>query len=240
MPERALPVSEIFGPTLQGEGSLAGQRTMFIRFAYCDGAGNQWCTWCDSMHAVDPKYKSEWEQMTPGGIVGRLLSLSEYCRNVTISGGNPLIHDLTELLGCLSDHSYIVNVETQGTIFKEWINTADIVTVSPKPPSAGVCNLERLKDFLNQVIQHRVVLKVVVDPHHEGDYEFARQILSERPTWYSKPRYLSVVTYPSDTRDAILERYQLLAERVMNDQDMPDVAVLPQLHVLLWGHRKEV
>ncbi len=237
---KTIPVVEVFGPTLQGEGSLAGQRTMFIRTAYCDGAGDQWCTWCDSMHAVDPKYKSEWKDRTPQEIVTDLRGQSDYCRNVTISGGNPLIHDLTELIDTLHLLGYIINVETQGTIWKFWINDVDIITVSPKPPSAGKCNLSKLWYFLDRTVHTKVVLKVVVDPYHGSDYEFARQILSERPTWYRTPRYLSVVTYPNDSPEDIIVRYQLLANRVCNDPDMSDVAVLPQLHVLLWGHRKEV
>ena len=236
---KTIPIVEIFGPTLQGEGSFAGLRTMFIRTGYCDGAGDQWCTWCDSMHAVDPKYKSEWNQLEAEGIVGRLLNLSEFCRNITISGGNPLIHDLTELVEALRSHKYTINVETQGTIFKPWLNHVNFVTVSPKPPSAGTCNLERLKSFLDQVVHTKVIMKVVVDPALVADYEFARQVLTLHPGWF-RARHLSVVTYPTDTSDDILTRYKVLAERVCNDPDMPDVAVLPQLHVLLWGHRREV
>ena len=31
-----IPVLEIFGPTIQGEGMVVGQKTMFIRTAGCD------------------------------------------------------------------------------------------------------------------------------------------------------------------------------------------------------------
>lgn len=39
-----IPVLEIFGPTIQGEGMVVGQKTMFIRTAGCDYS----CAWCDS------------------------------------------------------------------------------------------------------------------------------------------------------------------------------------------------
>ncbi|PFV11560.1 7-carboxy-7-deazaguanine synthase QueE, partial [Bacillus cereus] len=39
-----IPVLEIFGPTIQGEGMVIGQKTMFIRTAGCDYS----CSWCDS------------------------------------------------------------------------------------------------------------------------------------------------------------------------------------------------
>jgi hypothetical protein len=44
------PVVEVFGPTIQGEGAMAGLPTYFVRLGGCDWR----CAWCDSMHAVDP------------------------------------------------------------------------------------------------------------------------------------------------------------------------------------------
>lgn len=41
---KAIPVLEIFGPTIQGEGMVIGQKTMFVRTAGCDYS----CSWCDS------------------------------------------------------------------------------------------------------------------------------------------------------------------------------------------------
>src|SRR3954464_7540281 len=47
---KKIAVVEIFGPTIQGEGPLAGSKTMFIRFGGCDYR----CKMCDSLHAVIP------------------------------------------------------------------------------------------------------------------------------------------------------------------------------------------
>ena len=46
-----LPVVEIFGPTIQGEGAEAGIPTHFVRVGGCDFR----CSWCDTMYAVDPE-----------------------------------------------------------------------------------------------------------------------------------------------------------------------------------------
>jgi len=43
-------ISEIFGPTIQGEGPLIGTPTVFVRTAGCDYR----CTWCDTLYAVLP------------------------------------------------------------------------------------------------------------------------------------------------------------------------------------------
>jgi len=42
-----LPVSEIFGPTIQGEGEHIGRRAVFVRLAGCDSR----CSWCDTKYA---------------------------------------------------------------------------------------------------------------------------------------------------------------------------------------------
>ena len=47
----------IIGPTIQGEGALAGRPTIFVRTGGCDFR----CTWRDSLHAVDPVHKANWK-----------------------------------------------------------------------------------------------------------------------------------------------------------------------------------
>ncbi|TIU92326.1 MAG: 7-carboxy-7-deazaguanine synthase QueE, partial [Mesorhizobium sp.] len=53
-------VSEIFGPTIQGEGMLIGLPTVFVRTGGCDYR----CSWCDSLHAVDSRFRYDWEMMS--------------------------------------------------------------------------------------------------------------------------------------------------------------------------------
>src|SRR5262249_776223 len=53
-------VSEIFGPTIQGEGVLIGLPTVFVRSGGCDYR----CSWCDSMHAVDTRFRADWRPMS--------------------------------------------------------------------------------------------------------------------------------------------------------------------------------
>lgn len=244
MRNRQVPVVEVFGPTLQGEGAHAGLRTMFIRFGYCDGAGKGgWCTWCDSMFAVDPKNKDKWEWLWPAEIMERLRAASKYCMRVTLSGGNPAVHDLGELINHLRTSAYTINVETQGTIWQDWLGRCHTVTVSPKPPSAGsACDLERLDSFMTELQHRRIstaypIMKIVVDPM-KSDLQFARCIFDRYP-WVSD-KYISVITHPDDTPETILQRYRVLADRVIHDETLGDIGVLPQLHCLLWGHSRGV
>src|SRR5262249_51216898 len=63
-------VSEIFGPTIQGEGPLIGRPSVFVRTAGCDYR----CAWCDTLYAVLPEYHDEWVLMTPTQIIARVMS----------------------------------------------------------------------------------------------------------------------------------------------------------------------
>lgn len=246
------PVVEIFGPTAQGEGLVAGLRTMFVRFGGCDGvSGNRdWCNWCDSMHAVNPVHKPEWVWMDADEIKERLYSMAPWCQEVTLSGGNPALHDLSELVEKLDYFGYSINVETQGTFFRDWLVNCDLVTISPKPPSAGdYSDPGHFVDFFSRFmatakdkdVDPAVCVKVVVDVSDARDMVFARTIfekamsISDQDTWV--PLYLSVETDPADTRDTLLDKYRKLVEQVAMDKRMPDVHILPQLHVLLWGHK---
>ncbi len=58
--ESEIRISEIFGPTIQGEGALIGQPTVFVRTGGCDYR----CAWCDSLHAVDSRMRAEWRAMS--------------------------------------------------------------------------------------------------------------------------------------------------------------------------------
>lgn len=50
-----IAVSEIFGPTVQGEGAVIGKPTVFVRTGGCDYP----CSWCDSKFAVLPEYRRD-------------------------------------------------------------------------------------------------------------------------------------------------------------------------------------
>ncbi|CUH42006.1 7-carboxy-7-deazaguanine synthase [Ruegeria atlantica] len=56
----SLRISEIFGPTVQGEGALIGQPTVLVRSGGCDFR----CSWCDSLHAVDSAFATIGQQWT--------------------------------------------------------------------------------------------------------------------------------------------------------------------------------
>src|SRR5256885_17214587 len=80
---RTIMVSEVFGPTVQGEGALIGMPTVFVRTGGCDYR----CAWCDTLYAVLPGYKDDWRAMTTNEVFAEIQCLSNYQPLlVTLSG----------------------------------------------------------------------------------------------------------------------------------------------------------
>lgn len=256
---KKLPVMEIFGPTIQGEGSMIGVNTTFIRFGLCDYK----CIMCDSMHAVDPlrvKQNAMW--LTPKEIVDKLLGYQATSAHilqshwVTLSGGNPCIHDLSELLmrirGLDITHGYVrVAVETQGTFNPDWLGMCDVITVSPKSPGMGEAfEQNKFLDFLLKWKNHvGFNCKVVV--FSQQDLEFAQYVNNLMiDEGLADSMYLSLGNpYPpgkdsglseDELKLELMKQYSILSEDLLKMPHMANVKFLPQLHVLAWANKQGV
>jgi len=241
---KTIPVLEIFGPTVQGEGMVIGQKTMFVRTAGCDYR----CRWCDSAFTWDGSARDEIRQMSADEIWTELVRLGgNRFSHVTLSGGNPaLIGGLGNLVDLLRARRIRTAVETQGSRWQEWLLLVDEVTLSPKPPSSGMTtDFSQLDAIVERLLggegKRSVCLKVVV--FDETDFAYARAVHQRYP---ALPFFLQVgndeVTggNPVELRNGLLEKYEWLIDRAVADADMNDVRVLPQLHTLVWGNKRGV
>jgi len=185
-----VPVIEIFGPTMQGEGMVIGQKTMFVRTAGCDYA----CSWCDSSFTWDGSGKHLIVQMTAEDIWTELKRVGgNRFSFVTISGGNPaLLSNLGALIAILKQNNIKIGVETQGSKWQDWLYDIDELTISPKPPSSGMTtNFSMLSTILEKLKirngnQH-MSLKIVI--FNQEDYEYAKDVHQRYP---DIPLYLQV------------------------------------------------
>ncbi len=230
---KSLPVSELYGPVCQGEGALIGRPTIFARFGGCDYR----CSWCDSLYAVLPKFHADWTRMTVDEIVQGIGALGP-CRHVTLSGGNPAIHDLLDLVVALHYEGYRTAIETQGTQAKFVLSLIDDVTLSPKPFSSGNVTEFGPGSALSECIQlaPRAILKIVV--FTPEDYAYARAVHLAYP---NVPFYLQAGTLVGEaTRDDLCDGLTHWQDIVLADPLMQDVAVLPQLHAILKGHARGI
>ncbi len=234
-----IPVLEIFGPTIQGEGRVIGRKTMFVRTAGCDYR----CSWCDSAFTWDGSAKEDIKLMTAEEIYNQLKKIGgDRFDHVTISGGNPaLIKGIQDLVDLFEEKQIYTALETQGSKFQPWMRQINDLTISPKPPSSNMKpNIDILDSVIEQCIESTLNLKVVI--FDDDDYEFAKMIHHRYP---NIPFYLQVGNpYLDDDVDnhteKLLSRYEVLVDRVMASNDMNQVYVLPQLHTLLWSNKKGV
>jgi len=151
LPEGRLPVMEHFY-TVQGEGAYTGQAAYFIRLAGCDVG----CVWCD----VKESWGVSSEQlMNHDTLVDQAAeSPSEL---VVITGGEPLLHDLTALTCALQENGLRVHLETSGA--HPLSGRLDWVCLSPK----------KFKFPLPEVYTRADELKVIV--YNKKDFDWAEE-----------------------------------------------------------------
>ncbi|MDZ5711874.1 7-carboxy-7-deazaguanine synthase QueE [Jeotgalibacillus haloalkalitolerans] len=240
--KKKFPVLEIFGPTVQGEGMVIGQKTMFVRTAGCDYS----CSWCDSAFTWDGSAKDEIKRMTAEEIYEELITTGKDLFNhVTISGGNPaLLKSLSELVDLLHNKGIKVALETQGSIWQDWFMEIDDLTLSPKPPSSGMKpNMGILDDIVHKLNDGSNDFSIKVVIFDLLDLSFAEDLHQRYP---GVPFYLQVgndqVNEEKDEQliPDLISRYEWLIDQVMENNKLNQVRVLPQLHTYVWGNKRGV
>lgn len=165
-----LAVSEIFGPTFQGEGPSIGCPCMFVRLGGC----NLHCSWCDTPYTWDwtgrngVRYdpRTELKNLTVDSVLNALLGHKE--RLLVVSGGEPLLQmcGLTDLVSAIHHEGWKVEVETAGTIAPTTDLIANVTSfnVSPKLGNSGNDHQSRYRPEALSALQGstRAVWKFVV------------------------------------------------------------------------------
>ena len=155
--------------TLQGEGFYQGKAAYFIRLGGCDVG----CVWCDVKESWDA---SKHPLVSVEDLILQVKNTP--AELVVITGGEPLMHDLTTLTNSLKTAGLQTNIETSGSspLSGSW----DWICLSPK----------KFKAPLPEVIPFANELKVIV--FNKTDFkwaeEFASQVLPQcklylQPEW---------------------------------------------------------
>lgn len=138
--------------TIQGEGYHQGKAAYFVRLGGCDVG----CVWCDVKDSWD---MSQHPLRTITDIVAEIKSTP--AQMVVVTGGEPLMHDLTVLTAELKLYGLARNIETSGShpLSGEW----DWICLSPK----------KFKPPLENILSKAHELKVVV--FNKSDFQWAEE-----------------------------------------------------------------
>lgn len=155
-----LPVMEYFY-TIQGEGYYQGNAAYFIRLGGCDVG----CVWCDVKESWDA---GAHPKRTINEIVATALQeVGGDAKNIiaVITGGEPLMYDLSALSVALHEVGFQVNIETSGAY--PLSGAIDWICLSPK----------KFKAPLQDLVQKAHELKVVI--YNKSDFEWAESFASQ-------------------------------------------------------------
>jgi 7-carboxy-7-deazaguanine synthase len=223
-----LKIAELFY-SLQGEGSLVGVPSFFIRTSGC----NLRCAWCDTPYT---SWNPEGAEMTIDAI---LAEAGRYRgRHAVVTGGEPMIApEIVELTARLRETGMHITIETAGTVFKPV--ACDLMSISPKlanstPEGQWAAQHERLRkqpEILTRLMaEYEYQLKFVIAQPEDLDEVHALVRSLEAPP-------SRVILMPEGTDARLLhERAVWLAEICK----VENFRFSPRLHVDLYGNRRGV
>lgn len=204
-------VNEIF-LSIQGESSLVGLPTIFVRFAGC----NLRCSYCDTTYAYH-----EGIDMSLDDIVNAIDGFGY--KRVCLTGGEPLLQEnIQDLLDRLK--MYDVSIETNGSVAldKFHLHPKQLFVMDVKLASSGCYNNMKLSNFDH--LSERDEIKFVVCDRR--DYELAKDVIKK----YHKCGKILI----SPVFDKI--DYATIVEWILKDK--LDVRFQLQIHKIIWDKNK--
>lgn len=211
--DQRLKITEIF-VSLQGETSLVGWPTVFVRLTGCPLR----CQYCDTTYSFYGGHWMDFEQ-----VLERVRGYR--VRHVCVTGGEPLAQrNAIELLRRLCDEGYVVSLETSGAIEIDAVDARVMRIVDIKTPGSAEVERNRWSN-LTQLRSHDEIKFVICS---REDYDWARQIIAE----HALADRCTVLLSPSHSQVGARE----LADWIVEDR-LP-VRLQMQLHKQLWGEEQ--
>jgi 7-carboxy-7-deazaguanine synthase len=225
-------IAEIFY-SVQGEGTLVGVPSTFVRTSGC----NLRCTWCDTPYT---SWQPEGADQPIDAILDRVRGFGT--KHVVVTGGEPMIApgivSLTERLNQLELH---ITIETAGTVFAPVI--CDLMSISPKLANST----PRQRDNGRWAAQHERlryqpdVLRQLMDT-----YPYQLKFVVESPDDLNEIRSMAadlgasadrVVLMPEGTDPETLRNRGRWIVEICKTEGW---RFSPRLHVDLWGNTRGV
>jgi len=172
-------ISSIF-PSIDGEVNSYGQGhfTTFIRLQGCNffQKPNHPCSYCDTVYAQDP---DDGIEMSIFEILDEVKKIGN--KKCTITGGEPLLQkkELIILLTKLFENNRFATVETNGSIFPEFVGDTTSYIMDYKLPSSGVSNKMLDVKYFRWLRPYDVIKFVVAN---RDDFDYAVDMIDKIST----------------------------------------------------------
>lgn len=224
-----MKIAEVFY-SVQGEGTLVGVPSVFVRTSGC----NLRCSWCDTPYT---SWAPEGVQRTVASLVEEVMAFG--ARHVVVTGGEPLIAPEVVLLTKeLRARGLHITVETAGTVFAPV--ACDLMSISPKlanstpddPKWGPVHERTRLPfDVLGQLI---------------ASYSYQLKFVVASPD--DLPEILELVSKLGAPAEHVLLMPEGRSPEVLRERALWLVPLClrhgfrysPRVHVDIWGDRRGV
>jgi 7-carboxy-7-deazaguanine synthase len=220
-------ISEIFY-SVQGEGSLVGVPSVFVRTTGC----NLRCSWCDTPY-------TSWNPVGDELSVSAILELTgKYgaARHVVITGGEPMIAPgVVELSERMRERGMHITFETAGTVYAPV--ACDLMSISPK-----LSNSTPEGPFQRQHERLRLQFDVLKRLTSEYDYQL-KFVIAQEGDLAEVQEVIAAVSAPADR---VILMPEGISVEVLNQRGAW-VAELckehgyrfsPRLHVHLYGNKR--
>jgi 7-carboxy-7-deazaguanine synthase len=225
-----MKIAEIFY-SVQGEGTLVGVPSVFVRTTGC----NLRCVWCDTPYT---SWKPEGREMTEAEILAEVAAFPAH--HVVVTGGEPMIlYQVVPLTRGLRARGMHITVETAGTVFQPV--ACDLMSISPKLSNSTPHTREdgRWAQQHDRLRYQPEVLRRLMD-----SYEYQLKFVVSAPEDLAEIKAMlqdlgadrrKVVLMPEGTTaQAVQERGRWLAEIAKKEL----FRLSPRLHVDLWGDER--
>ncbi len=228
MPE-TIKINEIF-TSLQGEGSLAGVTSIFIRLAGCPLR----CKWCDTKYAWSPESGKNYtfDQV-------KKYIMSKPCGHIVVTGGEPMVSkNFSEFINFMSNSPMHITIETSGIEYIENLK-CDLMSISPKLSNSWPEEPElkqqhkrfclNLKAIRSLMQSYSYQLKFVVDT--QSDLNEIAEVVDKLSPNPDKVMLMPQAVTPQD----YITKSKWIADVCIKT----GFRFSPRLQVLLWPNQKE-
>ncbi|MBL9177510.1 MAG: 7-carboxy-7-deazaguanine synthase QueE [Verrucomicrobiaceae bacterium] len=227
-------ISEIFY-SVQGEGTLAGVPSVFVRTSGC----NLRCRWCDTPYA---SWQPEGREMNVDELLDEVNA--HPTRFVVVTGGEPMVaKEMPRLLQRLREAGKHITIETAGTIAPEGV-ACDLVSISPKLAHSTPDEAKAGKAWVGKHERLRLQPEVLRAWCSNYDFQLKFVIASEADVSEVKDVIESVgIEIPPEkvllmpegiTQEALKARQMLLVDICKRE----GWRYSPRLHIDLFGNKR--